>query len=319
MVKTILVTGGAGYIGSVAVKTLLDRGFKIIVVDNLSKGLRELVDIRSQFYELDLTDNNALCRVFEENKIDAVIHFAGYKRVDESMENAVKYSDNIVGGINLLNQMVEHGVKKMIFSSTCAVYGMPETDVADEKTPCKPINFYGYSKLAFEEILVWYLKVHKISYISLRYFNVAGDGGLYYVDPDAMSVIPRIMAVAFGKQEKLVIYGDDYDTRDGTGVRDYIDINDLVEAHIIALDVDYNGIINLGTANGVSVKEPIDHTEEVTGKKVLFEIGKRRKGDPACVLASNMLAKKILGWEPKRDIKEMIRSTYDAYKKLYQK
>ncbi|MBL7057086.1 UDP-glucose 4-epimerase GalE [Candidatus Woesearchaeota archaeon] len=309
--KTILVTGGAGYIGSVAVKALLDKGYSVVVVDNLSKGKKELVDSRAKLFELDLVDD--LDSVFSEG-IDSVIHFASYKAVEESMTDAVKYSDNILGTVNLLNAMVKFNVKKIIFSSTASVYGMPSVDVLTEETPVNPINYYGFTKLECEKFISWYSKVYSIDFVNLRYFNVAGDGGLNYVDPDAKNIFPIIMDVLFGRRDKLVITGDDFDTRDGTGVRDYIDVNDLVEAHILALDADFKGVINLGTSSGVSVKELVKYTEEVVGQKIPVEIGPRRDGDPATVIASNKKAKEILGWEPKVEIKEMIRTTYEAYK-----
>ena len=183
----------------------------------------------------------------------------------------------------------------------------------DEGAIVDPINYYGYAKLASEQIIEWYSGIYNINYISLRYFNVAGDAGFRYIDPDAKNVLPIIMETLLGEREKFIIYGDDYDTKDGTCIRDYIDINDLVDAHILALDAEESGIINLGTSEGVSVKELVDLAIEVTGKDLKYEIGQRRKGDAAMVIASNEKAKKVLGWEPKRDIKEMIKSTYEAY------
>jgi len=310
----ILVTGGAGYIGSACVKELVNLGFNVFVVDNLSKGKRELIDCSAKFYEIDLTKRADLEKVFLENKIDAVIHFAAYKAVEESMENAVKYSDNIIGAINLLNCMVKFNTKRIIFSSTAAVYGMPKTEKVDENTETKPINFYGFTKLEIEKILEWYNKIHKIEYIALRYFNVAGDANLNYVDPNAKNIFPIIMEVLTGKREKLLVFGDDYETKDGTCIRDYIDINDLVDAHILALNSKYCGIINLGSGNGYSVKELIRIFEEVSGKTIPFEIAGRRAGDSACLIASNFKAKEILCWFPKRTLKQMVESTYLAYK-----
>jgi len=314
MAKTILVTGGAGYIGSVAVKVLVEKGYNVVVIDNLSKGSKELVHKKAKFYEADLVDDVSLGKVFVENDINAVILFASYKAVEESMKDAVKYSDNIKGTINLLNQMIKNDVKKIIFSSSAAVYGEPKKGIVDEKSPTKPINFYGFTKLDCENIIEWYHEIYNLGYVSLRYFNVAGDAGLNYVDPDAKNVLPIIMEVLFEKRDKLMVFGDDYPTRDGTCIRDYIDVNDLVDAHILALETDYNGVINLGTSNGVSVKELITLTEEVVGKKIPFIIGKKRPGDPPMLIASNKLAKKVLGWEPKRTVKEMIKTTYEAYK-----
>ncbi len=310
----VLVTGGAGYIGSVAVKALLEKNYDVVVIDNLSKGKKELVDEKAKFYEVDLVDKKELEKVFQENKIDAVIHFAAYKAVGESMENASKYSHNLTGTINLLDCMVKHNVKKMIFSSSAAVYGMPDKTVIDENTPLAPINYYGFTKLECEKIIEWYHKIHNINYINLRYFNVAGDAGLSYVDPEAENIFPIIMEVVTGKRENLVIFGKDYNTEDGTCIRDYIDVSDLVDAHILALNTDYNGPINLGTGKGFSVKQLVNAFTEVTGKMVKHEYGGRREGDPAALTASNDKAKKILEWAPKTPIKEMIRTTYQAYK-----
>ena len=310
---SILVTGGAGYIGSAAVRALIDKGHDVVIVDNMAKGRKEFIDPRAKFYEVDLVDIDDLAKAFSETKIDAVMHFAGYKAVDESMEDAVKYSDNITGTVNLLNMMVKYKVNKIIYSSSAAVYGIPKEFLVDENCALSTINYYGFTKLASEQMIEWYSRIHEIKYISLRYFNVAGDSGLNYTDPDAKNVMSIIMEVLAGKRDKFVIYGDDYDTKDGTCIRDYIDINDLVDAHILALDAEENGVINLGTSTGVSVKELVDMTIGVTGKKLNYEVGPRREGDPAGFVASNEKAKRVLGWEPKVGLKEMIRTTYGAY------
>ncbi len=313
--KQILVTGGAGYIGSAAVKSLVEKGHEVVVVDNLSKGVKELVDDKAKFYEADLTDKKALDKVFKENDIDAVMHFAAYKAVGESMENAVKYSDNIEGTINLLDLMVKYDVKKIIYSSSAAVYGEPKYNPIDEKHPTDPCNYYGFTKLECESLIRWYGKIYDIIYVSLRYFNVAGDSGLGYIDPNALNIIPIIMEVATGKRDKLVIFGEDYDTRDGSCVRDYIDVNDLVKAHILALDAKSSEIINLGTSKGTTVKELVKAAIDVLGKEFNYEVGEKRKGDPAKLVASNEKAKEVLGWEPQKDIKDMLESTFKAYNK----
>lgn len=309
--KTILVTGGAGYIGSIAVKRLLDSGNSVIVVDNLSKGKKELVDSRAKFYELDLVKKCKLREVFEENKIDSIIHFAAYKSVEESMSNPIKYSDNISGTINLLNLAAEFEVKKFIFSSTAAVYGDSE-EALTEDSPTKPVNYYGFTKLECERIIEWYGKLRGLNYICLRYFNVAGDE-LGYVDPDAKNVFP-IVVDKINKKEAFTIFGDDYSTRDGTCIRDYIDVRDLVEAHILAVESDFKGILNLGSGEGYSVKELVESFKEVSG--VDFEVitEGRRAGDPAKVIASNKKAREVLGWEPKHDLKDMVKSTLEAYR-----
>lgn len=312
--KRILIVGGAGYIGSVAVKSLIEKGYDVIVIDNLSKGIKSLVDEKAKFYHGDLCDKEFVNEVFSKNKIDAVMNFAAYKAVGESMQNAIKYSDNIVGMINLLNAMVENNIKLIIYSSSAAVYGLPDKKIIDESEKTNPINYYGYTKLACEDLMSWYSKIYNIKYCSLRYFNVAGDGGLNYIDPEAENILPIIMEVVFGKRDKLTIFGNDYNTIDGTCVRDYIHVLDLVDAHILALDLKYSEIINLGTSKGFSVKELLGTTKEVTMKDILFEYGPRRAGDPTSVSASNNKAKEVLGWEPKRTLKEMIKSTYGAYK-----
>lgn len=309
----ICVTGGAGYIGSAAVKRLCDDGHTVIVIDNLSKGIQRLVDHRAEFYNLDLTDRERLDDVFAAHNIDAVMHFASYKAVGESMRDAPKYSDNITGTICLLDAMVKHDVKRIIYSSSAAVYGLAQNEMVTEHDPTVPINYYGYSKLAAEEIIIWYARIHEITYVSLRYFNVAGDAGLMYRDPAPENILPIIMEAVSGTRDKVVVFGDDYDTRDGTGVRDYIDINDLVEAHVLAMAKGDNQIINLGTSQGSSVMELITAVRRVTGKEVPYEIGDRREGDPATLLASNEKAQDVLGWAPQRDIDTMIRSMMDVY------
>lgn len=311
--KTVLVTGGAGYIGSVAVNTLVEKGYNVVVIDNLSKGKPGLVNKKAHFYSLDLVNLPEVERVFDEQKPDAVIHIAAYKAVDESMKDASKYSDNIKGTINLLNAMVKYNVPKLIYSSSAAVYGMPEEEIVDEGSSTEPINYYGFTKLECEKIIRWYSQIHSIQYVSLRYFNVAGDV-LGYTDPDAQNVLPILMEFLNKQRDKFTIFGDDYNTRDGTCVRDYIHVQDLIDAHVKALDIEKNYIINLGTAYGTSVKELVATTKKVTGKDFTVETGGRREGDPGCLVASNQLAKKVLDWQPNYGIKDIIKTTYEAYK-----
>jgi len=309
----ILVTGGAGYIGSAAAHALIKAGHEVIVADNLSKGVRRLVPDRAVFYHIDLCDREALQTVFKKHRIETVMHFAAYKAVGESMKDAIKYSDNIRATLNLLDLMVLFKTGKIIYSSSAAVYGMPDVSTITEDSPTAPINYYGYTKLVAGELISWYSKVYGFSHISLRYFNVAGDAGLLYVDPEAENILPILMEVLTGKRKAFTINGDDYPTPDGTCVRDYIDVRDLVDAHVLALTAEYSGEINLGTSHGTSVKEFVAATKEVTGKKFKVVYGPRREGDPAILIASNKRAKEILGWEPKRDLKEMIGSAYSAY------
>ena len=311
----ILVTGGAGYIGSVVVSSLLEKGYEVFVLDNLSKGKAELVDTRVTFFEVDLNDYTGVKGIFENNAFDAVIHIAAYKSVGESMVDACKYSDNITGTINLLRAMVENDVKKIIFSSSAAVYGLPEDGFVTEHTKTEPINFYGFTKLECEKIIDWFSRVHGIVYVSLRYFNVAGDV-LGYVDPDAQNVLPILMETAIGKRDKFEIYGVDYETRDGTCVRDYVHIIDLVDAHVKALNLENSCFINLGTAKGTTVKELVSITEDVIGKRLDVVFGDEREGDPAFLVASNSEAERLLGWKPKYGIKDIVESTYLVYKDL---
>jgi UDP-glucose 4-epimerase len=314
--KTILVLGGAGYIGSIAVKKLCDLDYKVIVVDNLLKGKKELVDERAKFNEIDILDLGSLEKVFEQNNIDIVMHFAALKDAGESMKKPEIYSNNIVGIINVLNAMTTFGVKKLIFSSSAAVYGNPQKDFIDEEHPAMPINYYGFTKLEAENIMKWYSQLKNISCIALRYFNVAGDGGLGYVDPNASNIFPIIAEVLSGKREKLIVFGDDYDTRDGTCIRDYIHVEDLVDAHIKALDLDCGfEAINLGTKSGQTVLELIEAFSRLSRKQVKYEIGPRRDGDPPNLIATSDKAKKLLNWEAKRGLDEMVKSTIGAYEK----
>jgi len=293
----ILVTGGAGYIGSAAVKKLVDEGHQVVVVDNLSKGQERLVDAQAEFHKGDLMDKEFLRGVFSGGEFNAVMHFAGYKAAGESMTELGKYSQNIIGTINLLDCMVEFGVKKIIFSSSAGVYGEPQYVPIDEKHPTNPVNYYGFTKLENERIIEWYSKQKGIVGICLRYFNVFGDAGLGYLDPDAQNIEPIIYEVKSGKREKLIIFGNDYDTPDGTCVRDYIDVLDLVRAHVLALGLEKSEVINLGTGQGVSV---LDLAKKFD---VPFEYGPRREGDPASLTASYEKAKRLLGWEPEASVK----------------
>ncbi|MBD3209430.1 UDP-glucose 4-epimerase GalE [Candidatus Woesearchaeota archaeon] len=308
--KRILVTGGAGYIGSACVNTLCDKGYEVVVVDNLRTGKRSLVDERADFFALDLAHDD-LSPLFEQ-PVDAVIHFAAYKAVEESMEDAVKYSDNITGSLNLLNAMVGRGVKKIVFSSTSAVYGNPDYTPIDERHPLRPESYYGQTKLLFESVLQWYKRVHGVAYVALRYFNVVGDM-VGYLDPAPKNVVPLIFEAATGKKDLFTIFGDDYDTSDGTCIRDYIDIDDLVRAHVIALDYDGCASLNIGTEHGTSVKELFALAEEVVGKKIPMTVSGRRKGDPVKVVASYRKAKELLGWEPEVPLDHSLRTTWKVY------
>ncbi|MFX0134836.1 MAG: UDP-glucose 4-epimerase GalE [Candidatus Hodarchaeota archaeon] len=312
----VLVTGGAGYIGSATVKSLIEHEHEVIVVDNLSKGKKELVDKKAEFYKVDLVDMDLLSKVFEKYDFDAVMHFAAYKSVAESMRNPKKYDHNVIGTQNLIKLMLKHNTPKIIFSSTAVVYKPKLEGEINENDALAPISKYGQTKQRCEELIKAAFKGTTINYIILRYFNVAGDCGLGYIDPEPENVFPIIMEVISGKRDKFVIFGDDYDTFDRTCIRDYIEINDLVRAHVMALKSNLNGIINLGTSKGVSVKELVETAIKVTGKKFQYQFGPRRKGDPPRLVASNKMAMKILGWQPKNNIREMIKTTFEAYKKI---
>lgn len=301
----ILVTGGAGYIGSHACLRLKEDGHNVLVYDNLVYGHLES-SLGWEVVNGDLADTDKLRGVFAKHKFDAVMHFAAYAYVGESVENPQKYfENNVVKGLNLLNVMNEFGVKKLIFSSTCATYGEPVCDYIDEDHPQNPINPYGESKLFFEKIINRYSEAYGLRAISLRYFNAAGadpEGRIGESHSPETHLIPLVLKTAKGERDSISIYGDDYDTPDGTCIRDYIHVFDLAAAHILALnkldEIEGNRFYNLGNGTGFSVKEVISCAEKITGVKVRVEITKRREGDPARLVAGAKLAGKELGWKP---------------------
>ncbi|MCQ2735064.1 MAG: UDP-glucose 4-epimerase GalE [Alphaproteobacteria bacterium] len=314
----ILVMGGAGYIGSHTVKHLLDNGYEVVVADNLIYGHREAVDKRAQFVLADLADIESLEQLFQNHKIDAVVHFAAFAYVGESVEAPEKYYyNNVVGTLNLLKIMLAHGVKKIVFSSTCATYGEPHYTPIDEKHNQTPINPYGRSKLMIEQIFADYEKSYGLQYIALRYFNAAGcsaDGSIGESHMPETHLIPLVLQAISGQHQNIKVFGSDYDTPDGTCIRDYIHVEDLALAHRLALEKlgQFSGCINLGTGVGTSVKEIIIAAEEVSHKKCPVEYVSRRAGDPARLFADNRKAKEILGWYPKYiDIKEIIRTAWN--------
>lgn len=310
----ILVTGGAGYIGSSVVKLLAEQKHDVVVVDNLSSGSKRLVDKRAMFYEADLLDKEALYGIFKKNQnIGVVIHLAALKSVEESMKNPAMYNQNIIGTINVLDIMSVFKIPKIIFSSTAAVYGKPLYSPVDEGHPTAPQNYYGFTKLQCEELIRWYGKIYGMQYVILRYFNVAGDCGLNYVDKNARNVFSVLMQVLTEKRKIFEVLGNDYDTRDGTCIRDYIDINDLAEAHVKALEVKTSEIINLGTNKGTSVLELIEATEKVLCKKIPCKFAKKRVGDLAELFTNYDKAKEVLNWSPKQNLEQMIKSSYRAY------
>lgn len=317
MSKKILVTGGAGYIGSHAVKALCDSGYDVVVLDNLSCGHGEAVDSRAVFVHMDLSDAKELIELFQDEEFHAVMHFAGSIEVGKSMnEPAAFFRNNVLNGHNLLEAMRLSGTKNIIFSSTAAVYGNPLSIPIKEDALQNPTNFYGFTKLEFERLLQKYDDFWGIKSVALRYFNAAGadeSGEIGEDHFDETHLIPRILQSLNSKEFKLKVFGTDYDTDDGTCVRDYIHVTDLVDAHLLALDYLFkNGesnFFNLGNGNGFSVKDVIASVEKTTGKKVEFEESGRRAGDPAVLVADSSKAKDILGWNPEHTDLESIIST----------
>lgn len=316
----ILVTGGAGYIGSHIVMLLCDKGHDIVVLDNLSLGTKEAVDKRAVFIEGSILNDEDLNKSL--TGVEVVIHLAAYKSAGESMQNPQKYSENnVIGSMNLLRSMIEKNVKNIIFSSSAAVYGVPEYLPLDEKHPLKPINHYGYTKLQTEKTIDLYGKDGKIRYVNLRYFNAAGYDALNRIrclEKNPANLIPSVMEVASGKRDKLLVYGNNFDTVDGTGVRDYIHVSDLARAHLASLDLlskNQSATINLGSEKQYSVMEVIRLTEKITGKEIPYEIVDKREGDPDKVYASSENAHNLLGWSAKdSELDNIIETTWRIYK-----
>jgi UDP-glucose 4-epimerase len=296
----ILVTGGAGYIGSICVEQLLAAGHQVTVFDNLTEGHRLAVDSAAELITGDLQQREDIEEAMRKVHPDAVMHFAANALVGESMENPSKYFRNNVGaGLNLLDAMVACGVKKLVFSSTCATFGPPERLPIDETLPQRPINPYGESKLIFEQILRWYGEIHGLKYVALRYFNAAGATEKYGEDHRIEThLIPNVLKVALGQKSHVEIFGTDYETPDGTCIRDYIHIIDLAQAHMLALHTTECGKYNLGTGGGTSVREIIASCERVTGKKIIVIERDRRPGDPARLIAGSDKIQRELGWKP---------------------
>jgi UDP-glucose 4-epimerase len=285
----ILVVGGAGYIGSVCAELLLDQGHGVSIFDNLTEGHRRALDPRAEFIEGDLEDRQSTEKALAKQRPDAVMHFAANALVGESMQNPSKYfRNNIANGLNLLDAMVSVGVDKIIFSSTCAIFGPPERVPIDETTLARPINPYGESKLAFEKILRWYGQIHGLKFVSLRYFNAAGASEKFGEDHRVEThLIPNVLKVALGERPHAEIFGTDYETPDGTCIRDYIHIVDLARAHILALDATKSDFYNLGTGGGASVREVIASCRKITGRKIDVVEKPRRPGDPPRLIASS--------------------------------
>ncbi|SKA05073.1 UDP-glucose 4-epimerase [Pilibacter termitis] len=315
---TVLVLGGAGYIGSHAVDKLIEGGYDVAVIDNLVTGHRQSLHAAARFYEGDIRDKAFMRKVFtEEKNLEGVMHFAAASLVGESMEVPLKYFNNNVYGAQVtLEVMQEFNVKHIVFSSTAATFGVPKEIPIVETTPQEPINPYGESKLMMEKMMEWQSKASDLSYVALRYFNVAGaksDGSIGEAHTHETHLIPIILSVALGQREKLTVYGDDYNTKDGTNIRDYVQVEDLIDAHILALEYLKNGgestAFNLGSAEGYSNLEILEAARRVTGHAIPTEIGPRRAGDPDVLIASSEKAKNVLGWQPSYTTMEEIIQT----------
>ncbi len=319
----VLVVGGAGYIGSHVSRVLLDRGNQVTVFDNLSSGCRENLFPEAQFVKGDILDYATLVKTMSTG-FDAFIHLAAFKAAGESMILPEKYSiNNITGTLNLLNAASEAGIKKVVFSSSAAVYGAPQYLPMDEKHPQNPENYYGFTKLEIERFLDWYDRLKGLRFAALRYFNAAGydlQGRIQGLERNPSNLLPVIMEVAAGKRDKLQIFGDDWDTPDHTCVRDYVHVWDLAQAHAMALDYidseDRSITVNLGSENGISVKAMLEKAREITGRSIAAEVVGRRAGDPVKVVASSTLAEQILGWKALHsNVETLVSSTWNVYKR----
>lgn len=318
----VLVTGGAGYIGSVAVEDLSNRGETVVVLDNLVYGHREAVAAGVPFYEGSIGDKDLIKRIVNEHKIDACMHYSAYAYVGESVEQPAKYyENNFVETLHLLDALRDSGVNRFIFSSTCATYGIPKYVPIDEQHPQWPINPYGWSKLMVERALNSYDTAYGLKYVALRYFNAAGASERCGEDHDPEThLIPLVLKAAMGKIAKVSIFGNDYDTPDGTAVRDYIHISDISSAHLAALDHLRAGkesqFINLGNGNGYSVKQVIDTAKKVTARDIAIENAPRRAGDPPQLVGDSAKAREILGWQPQfPELEAIIESAWNWHQK----
>lgn len=313
----VLVIGGAGYIGSHVAKALMKSGHRVRVFDNLSSGQEINLFKQNEFVKGDILDYPALLSAMQGQ--EAVIHLAAKKAVGESMENPMIYSvNNISGSLNILNAMVETGTKYIVFSSSAAVYGMPEKIPVDETAPLNPINYYGFTKLEIEKFMQWYDRLKGIKFVALRYFNAVGydaEGDIRGKERSSQNLLPIVMEVLSGKREKLKIFGNDYPTPDGTCIRDYIHVSDLASAHLLALEKLADGMpsqsLNLGTSKGTSVKEIVEAVERVSGKSLPVEYADRRPGDPAVLIAAADKARELLGWQPQyTDIDKIVETVW---------
>lgn len=328
----VLVIGGAGYIGSHVVYSLLQQGYSVTVLDNLRSGLRENLFPEAAFIHADVADQLALDEVFAGGSssrrpgapIDAVIHLAALKAAGESMIEPELYArSNIVGTINILSAMARHGVARMVFSSSAAVYGEPRYLPVDENHPTEPTNFYGYTKLEIERLLHWFERLRGIRYAALRYFNAAGydpEGAVTGLERNPANLLPVIMEAAAGTRARIEIFGNDYDTEDGTGLRDYVHVSDLATAHVQALryiaDKRRSVTLNLGSENGVTVQQMLETARRITGRPIPSVVSPRRPGDPAKLIASSARAREVLGWTPRySDAESLLRTSWAVYQR----
>lgn len=321
MAERILVTGGAGYIGSVVTSQLLAKGYEVVVCDNLSHGSKKAVPTGAKLIVADMADRAALDRVFQEQHIDAVMHFAAFIEAGESMQAPEKYfRNNTVNSLTLMEAMLAHKVQRLVFSSTAAVYGTPDRTPIEETDPLRPTNAYGESKLLVEQMLGWFHRIHGLRYACLRYFNAAGAAGELGEDHVPEShLIPITLQVALGKREYVSIFGMDYPTPDGTCVRDYIHVSDLASAHILVLNAlrDTGKLIyNLGTGRGFSVREVVETVRRVTGHAIPAREVPRRPGDPAVLVAGSESIKRDLRWQPQfPELESIVRSAWEWRRK----
>jgi len=318
----ILIIGGAGYIGSHVTREFLDRGDNCAVYDNLSSGLKENLFKEADFIKDDIHNYQGLLGAMKSGRFDALVHLAASKAAGESMHNPQKYShNNITGTLNIINAACEAGIKNIIFSSSAAVYGEPKYLPIDEKHPTVPENFYGFTKLEIEKFLCWYEKLKNIRYASLRYFNAAGydvKGRIKGLEQNPANLLPIVLETACGIRKEMQIFGNDYDTEDGTCIRDYVHVSDLASGHTMALDYilknDRSIIVNLGSEKSYSVTEVIETARKVTGKPIRASATERRPGDPAKLYASCSLARELLNWNAKySDMQTLIKSSWDVY------
>ena len=310
----IFVSGGAGYIGSVYVEQALGAGHQVTVYDNLSEGHRSAIDPRATFVQAELSEEARILEALRASKSEVIVHFAANALVGESMQNPGKYFGNNVGnGVKLLNAAVSAGVKKFVFSSTCATYGFPDKVPIIEDTPQRPINPYGESKKMFESVLDWYQRLHGLEFVAFRYFNAAGASGRFGEHHRIEThLIPNVLKVALGQAQQCEIYGTDYPTPDGTCIRDYIHIMDIAQAHLLAMEPGRKGFYNLGNGDGYSVREVIQMCEKISGKKISAVEKPRRPGDPPRLVAAADKARRELGWNPKfPKLEEIVSTAWD--------